>query len=84
MAKRLVKLPYFALANVVMGSKIIPELLQNEVQGETLWVELKKLLTPEGSASQIGEMTLLRERLGHSGAMERMADDLLEHLHVSR
>lgn len=47
MAKRLVKLPYFALANVVMGSKIIPELLQNEVQGETLWVELK-LLTPEG------------------------------------
>ncbi len=81
MAKRLVKLPYFALANVVMGAKIIPELLQNEVQSETLWVELKKLLSPEGSALQIGEMTLLRERLGSSGAMERIADDLVQHLH---
>jgi len=84
MAKHLVKLPYFSLANVVMGSKIIPELLQKEVQSETLWVELKKILGPEGSAAQIGGMTLLHERLGRSGAMERIAEDLLEQIRGSR
>jgi lipid-A-disaccharide synthase len=84
MAKHLVKLPYFSLANVVMGSKIIPELLQKEVQSETLWVELKKILGPEGRAAQMGAMTLLRERLGHSGAMERIAEDLLEQIRGSR
>lgn len=80
LAKRLVQLPYFSLANVVMGSKVIPELVQHEVQGETLWVELKKLLTPEGSVSQIGAMTILRERLGQSGAITRIAEDLLQQL----
>lgn len=39
--KRVVKLPYIGLANIVIGQKIYPELLQDEVTPENLVKELQ-------------------------------------------
>ena len=41
LGKRLVKLPYIGLANIVLGKKLYPELLQNDVTSERIVQELE-------------------------------------------
>jgi lipid-A-disaccharide synthase len=44
-AKRLIKLPYIGLANVVAGERIVPELLQSEATGQNLAERTLRMLT---------------------------------------
>jgi lipid-A-disaccharide synthase len=41
--KSLVKLPYIGLANIVLGRKLYPELLQNDVTPSTITIELEEV-----------------------------------------
>jgi lipid-A-disaccharide synthase len=43
--KQLVKLPYIGLANIVLGWKLYPELLQGEVTPTSVWKELEIVLS---------------------------------------
>jgi len=45
--KRLVKLPYIGLANIVKGEKLYPELLQNECTEENIMSEMTKVIHSE-------------------------------------
>jgi lipid-A-disaccharide synthase len=77
-AKRLVKLPYFGLANVVAGQKVAPELLQREVNAERLGIELERLLERGVSARMRAELLEIRPHLGKPGAADRVAEHLLK------
>lgn len=77
LARRVVKLPYFGLANVVAGREVAPELLQGEVNPERLGLELAKLLDPARAAAMRGDLAELRGHLGEPGAAGRTADHLL-------
>lgn len=43
-AKRLVRVPYISLVNLIMGKMVVKELIQNEMTPEKLCKELKRLL----------------------------------------
>jgi lipid-A-disaccharide synthase len=77
-AKRLVKLPYFGLANVVAGKKVVQELLQHEVNPVGLGAELEQLLDAGVSAKMRAELLEIRPRLGKPGAADRVAEHLLK------
>lgn len=77
LAKRLVKLPFFGLANVVAGRQVAPELLQHDVNPMRLGLELEKLLDAETSARMKGELQEIRGHLGRPGAADRVAEHLL-------
>ena len=77
MAKRLVKVPHFGLANVVAGRKVVPELLQHEVNPERLGLELEKLLNEETAARMKRDLLEIRGHLGRPGAAARVAEHLL-------
>ncbi|WP_243295941.1 lipid-A-disaccharide synthase [Geothrix mesophila] len=77
MAKRVVKVPYFGLANVVARREVAPELLQGEVNPERLGVELARLLEPEVARRVRAELSEVRGHLGEPGAAGRVAEDLL-------
>jgi lipid-A-disaccharide synthase len=77
MAKRIVKVPHFGLANVVARREVAPELLQGEVNPERLGVELTRLLDPDIARHIRAELGEVRGHLGEPGAAGRVAEDLL-------
>jgi lipid-A-disaccharide synthase len=80
LAKRLVKIPNFGLANVVAGTQVAPELLQHEVNPERLGRELARLLDPATAAAMRLELAKVRTHLGAPGAAARVAEHLLAKL----
>jgi lipid-A-disaccharide synthase len=79
-ARRIVKVPHFGLANVVAGRAVAVELLQGEVQAERLGLELSRLLEPETARYIRAELGEVRGHLGEPGAAARVAEDLLRKL----
>ena len=80
MARHIVKVPHFGLANVVARREVAPELLQGEVNPERLGVELTRLLDPDTARRLRAELGDVRGHLGEPGAAGRVAEDLLRKL----
>jgi len=76
-ARHIVKVPYFGLANVVARREVAPELLQDEVNPGRLGRELRRLLDPAEAGRIRAELAEVRGHLGEPGAAARVVDDLL-------
>ena len=82
-AKRLVKVPFVAMANLIAGKLVVPELIQDDFKAENIVEQIRPLL-PDGQPRQ--SMTeelarihaLLRKEPESSGAIERVAEVTLE------
>ena len=77
MARRIVKVSHFGLANVVAGREVAPELLQDEVNADRLGLELSRLMDPETARRIRAELGEVHGHLGEPGAAGRVAEDLL-------
>ncbi|HEX2832116.1 MAG TPA: lipid-A-disaccharide synthase [Thermoanaerobaculia bacterium] len=77
LAKRLVRLPYFSLVNIVAGRSVVPELIQDDVNGERIAAEVRKLVAPEQYAKITEELAGVRAKLGTPGASERAAAEII-------
>jgi len=87
-AKRVVKVPHVAMANLIAGKRVVPELIQHEFTARNIVAELGKLL-PDGRSRQsmMEELKRVRgllqtqpaDRQGQSlGAIDRVAAITLE------
>jgi len=80
-AKKVVKVPYLGLVNLVAGERVIPELIQNDLTPDRLAHEALEIL--EGGQKRenmIEKLRIVKERLGRGGASERTAKIALEML----
>ncbi|WP_294323698.1 lipid-A-disaccharide synthase [uncultured Chryseobacterium sp.] len=74
-AKRLVKnIKYISLVNLIMDREVVKELIQNELNTNSLVEELKKILITEKRSEVFRDYQLLREKLGGKGASENAAE----------
>ena len=77
-AQTFVKLDSSALPNIIAGRRIVPELLQDDVQAARLSsIALDLLQNPEKREAQRKALRGVREQLGDSGAAKRTAELVL-------
>jgi lipid-A-disaccharide synthase len=81
-AKRLIKVKYISLVNLIMDKPVVKELIQNELTPGNLRRELETLLTNESAQQQLQQdYTSLRRLLGEGGhASARAAASIVEYL----
>ncbi|MEL6635916.1 MAG: lipid-A-disaccharide synthase [Bacteroidota bacterium] len=71
--RSLIKVPYISLVNLIMGEKIVEELIQDRFNADELERELGRLLTEEKARELALQYEQLRQKLGDRGASERAA-----------
>jgi lipid-A-disaccharide synthase len=76
LARRLVKIGHFGLANIVAGREVARELLQGDVTPDGLRRELLRLLDPNNALAVRRDLASFKELLGGSGAAGRVAGHL--------
>jgi len=74
MGKILIKIPFIGLVNIVRGQKIIPEFIQYQARPEAVAQAGLEILTqPKIRERMIGELKIVRDKLGRPGAATRAA-----------
>ncbi len=81
LARRLVKVKFISLVNLIMDREVVRELVQQDMNAEAVRQELARLLN-EGAYRDrmINDLRALREKLGGPGASARTADLLWKSL----
>ena len=79
LARRLVRTPHIALANIVAGERVVPELVQEEATVGRVCREAARYLdSPEEADAVRRRWEALRRNLGPRGAAARAAEAVLE------
>jgi lipid-A-disaccharide synthase len=93
LARRMVKVPHVAMANLIAGKRVVPELIQKDFTAANIVQQLEPLL-PDGSARESMQKGLGRVREALNGgrggagagtaAVDRVAAIILEELGVAQ
>ena len=85
LARRLVRVPHVAMANLAAGREIVPELLQDRCTPARVAAEVAALLHDAGRREAMARgLNELRERFGPPGAYKRAAERVRSHLDATR
>ncbi len=78
-AKRLIKVKYISLVNLIMDRPIVKELIQHEFTVEACERELDFLFDEKRRSKMLKAYDELQEVLGGSGASDRVADSMVNY-----
>lgn len=77
--KLVVKIPNIGLPNIIAGRKIVPELIQGDANPPNIAGEALRILQDEAVCLQVlADLKEVREKLGETGAVSRVAQVILE------
>lgn len=78
-AKRLIKIKYISLVNLIMDREVVKELIQHDCTSSNIQAELDKILLGGNSRKQMLEDFIeLKNKLGAGGASRNVAQSLLK------
>lgn len=76
-SKSLVRLKSIGMANIILGENVVPELIQHNVNPESIYNEVKKLLSNNVLLDSIKRKLLtIKSKLGSEGAAKRTAQSI--------
>lgn len=79
LVKRLVKVPFAGLPNLMLGRQVVPELLQDQVTPERIVAEALDILSNEARRRRMCEdLSEVKRRLGSPGVVDQVARVVLE------
>src|SRR6185295_7221534 len=77
LAKLMVRLPDVSLVNLVLGKRVVPELIQGDANPDRIAAEAARLLTDAAARNEMrAALSELRARLGKGGATSRAAAEV--------
>ncbi len=80
LAKRLVKVPYISLTNLLMNEEVYPEVLGEKQNAEVITKKVLDLLeSPEKREAVKTKLKSLKSQLGMPGVMWRVAEDMIHY-----
>jgi lipid-A-disaccharide synthase len=86
-AKRLVKVPYVALPNILADTAIVPELIQEQASGDNICRTVMRLLQPRAYAEQLKALVatkqLLQQQSNHEPANSVIDQWFMQNQHKS-
>jgi len=77
-AKRIIKLNYISLVNLIMDQEVVKELIQSEFNPTNLKKELNKILDAKRYHEIKKEYSVLKNKLGDQGASQRTANLIIK------
>jgi lipid-A-disaccharide synthase len=78
-ARRLIKVPYISLVNLIMNREVVKELIQHECNAVSIAEEIQRILPGgAGREAMLNEYDRLIETLGGSGASAKTANLMLK------
>lgn len=78
-AKRLIKVKYISLVNLIMDQEVVKELIQHDCTAQNIKAELDQLIEDENYRTELlGKYDQLQEILGGGGASKKVAQSLLK------
>jgi lipid-A-disaccharide synthase len=81
LAKRLIKVPYISLVNLIAQKPMVPELIQEKCRAQNLHEALLPLLEdPFSRNTALQDCQDLWKRMGDKGASQRTAQGIIAHL----
>jgi lipid-A-disaccharide synthase len=79
LGRRLVRVPHYAMVNLIAGRRVVPELIQAEFTPARVEAEALSLVEDPARLEGVrGDLREVRRRLGSPGASRRAAETLLE------
>ncbi|MCX6280771.1 MAG: lipid-A-disaccharide synthase [Bacteroidetes bacterium] len=79
-ARRIIKVDFISLVNLIAGQQVVKELIQNDCNSHTIVNELKRLLDPGQQKDIFEGYSRVRELLGGKGASGRAALKMIQYL----
>src|SRR5258706_16131399 len=76
----LITAEHYGLVNLIAGRRLATELIQDELNGESLARELLDLLNPDRNAAMRAELKEVAKEIGDPGASDRAAQAILNFL----
>ena len=84
-AKRIVKVKFISLGNLILGHLAFRELLQKDCNAPALVEEVRRLIEDgDYRKKMLGDYALIREALGGRGASNAVASDLVSFVKEDR
>jgi len=79
-ARRLIKVKYISLVNLILDREVVTELIQEDLTAENIKLELEKIADEngEGRTKMMKEYQALSEILGEGGASKKVASMILK------
>jgi len=79
-AKRIIKLKYISLVNLIMDEPIVTELIQKDCNKKRIKEELEKVINNSERAKIIADYNRLEKKLGGGGASSKVINTIKKHL----
>lgn len=84
-AKRLIKIRFISLVNLIMDREVVRELIQHECNPKQIREELALVLKGGSKREKVlQDYAQLRDKLGGGGASQKVAESLLGHLRSAK
>lgn len=80
LGKRLIKVKFISLVNLIFGREIVRELIQDELNKENLITEIRKLENEDNRSNLLNQYAELRKMLGEKNASKRVVEIIGEYL----
>lgn len=80
--KRIIKVPFISIVNLIMQKKVVPELIQHDLTTQQLKIELQQIIAGPKRQEMLENYLLLSKKLGHQGASQKAAQSMIKHLRL--